>query len=65
MIRPWTLILIGFLLCLLGIVLPLLMVIRVLESTFFLNFFSFTSSMIGLFLGMIGASRVFRGGRHQ
>jgi hypothetical protein len=49
-------ILIGFVLVVLGAVLPFLMVMRVLESTFFLNFLAYGSSMAGLFLGFIGAS---------
>ena len=44
----------GLFLMLLGIILPFLMVIQVLESTFFLNFFSWACSVIGLALGMIG-----------
>jgi len=43
-------------LMLLGIALPFLMVIHVLESTFFLNFFSWAVSVIGLALGMISVS---------
>lgn len=53
---PWALILIGFFFVVLGMVLPFLMVIRVLPSTFFLNFFSYGISLTGLFLGIIGAS---------
>ena len=44
----------GIFLMLLGIVIPFLMVIQVLESTFFLNFFSWGSSVAGLALGTIG-----------
>lgn len=44
----------GLLLMVLGIVLPFLIVIKVLESTFFLNFFSWGASVGGLSLGMIG-----------
>lgn len=44
----------GVALMLLGIVLPFLMVIRVLESTFFLNFFSWGASVAGLAFGTIG-----------
>ena len=44
----------GIFLMLLGIVIPFLMVIQVLESTFFLNFFSWASSVAGLALGTIG-----------
>lgn len=55
-VRPVHVILIGFLLVLLGVILPFLMVIKILESTFFLNFFSYTASILGLFLGLVGAS---------
>ncbi|MCQ3937156.1 MAG: hypothetical protein DPW18_08930 [Chloroflexi bacterium] len=37
-----------------GVILPFLMVIKVLESTYFLNFFSWGVSSLGLALGMIG-----------
>ena len=49
-----TLILIGFFLVLAGAVLPFLMVIHILKSTYFLNLFSFLASMVGLILGMLG-----------
>jgi hypothetical protein len=54
--RPWSLILIGFLLSVSGVVLPFLMVMHAIPSTFFLNFFSYLASFIGLVLGIIGAS---------
>lgn len=44
----------GVLLMLLGVVLPFLMVIRILESTFFLNFLSWGASVAGLAFGTIG-----------
>ena len=44
----------GLFLMILGIVLPFMMVIHVIESTFFLNFFSWGASVTGLALGMIG-----------
>ena len=50
-------ILIGFVLVLLGFLLPLLIVIKVLESTFFLNFFSFIASVVGLFMGLLGTAQ--------
>ena len=59
--RPLAMILTGFGLSVLGIALPLMMLIHVLPSTFFLNFFSFTASMIGLFLGIGGAAQYVRG----
>jgi len=51
---PGLLLGLGILLMLLGIILPFLMVIKVLESTFFLNFFSWGASVAGLALGTIG-----------
>lgn len=50
------LILIGGTLALMGVVLPLLMVIKVLPSTFFLSFLSHGASVSGLFLGIIGVA---------
>jgi hypothetical protein len=57
--RSTRLLLIGFVCVSLGFVLPLLMVLHILESTFFLNFFSYTASVVGLFLGIIGVSEQF------
>jgi hypothetical protein len=54
--RPVYIILIGFILVLLGAVLPFLMVMRIIGSTFFLNFFSYGASVVGLFLGIIGSA---------
>jgi hypothetical protein len=58
--RATTFILVGFGCVLLGAILPFLMVMRILNSTLFLNFFSYTISVIGLFLGIIGASLLVR-----
>lgn len=49
------LIFIGFILVVLGAVIPWLMVLQVMESTFFWNFFAFAASITGLILGLIGA----------
>lgn len=54
LIRPKLFIAIGALLVMLGFVFPLLMVIQILKSTLFLNFFSYSASVGGLALGMIG-----------
>jgi hypothetical protein len=51
---PRFLLSLGLLLMLLGVILPFSMVIKALESTFFLNFFSWGVSVAGLSLGMIG-----------
>lgn len=57
---PKTLMIVGFFLVLAGAVLPWLMVLQVLKSTFFLNFFSYFGTVAGLFLGMIGAATYIR-----
>ncbi|MCI0608588.1 MAG: hypothetical protein L0Z71_05955 [Anaerolineae bacterium] len=53
---PRLMVTIGLILMLLGIILPFLMLIHILESTFFLNFFSWGASVGGLFLGVIGVA---------
>ncbi len=50
---------IGFALVMLGAVLPFLIVLQVIESTFFLNFLAFGASVLGIFLGLIGATTYF------
>jgi hypothetical protein len=58
-----SIILIGFVLVVLGFVLPFLMVAKVIESTFFLNFFSYAASISGLLLGVIGSALYVRNRR--
>jgi len=58
--RAVALILVGFVCVLLGAILPFLMVMQYLKSTFFLNFFSYTISMVGLFMGITGAALLVR-----
>jgi hypothetical protein len=60
---PGSLLSLGIILMFLGIILPFLMVIQVLESTFFLNFFSWGASVAGLSLGTIGFAMYSRGGK--
>lgn len=55
-LHPRNLIFLGFILVLLGFVVPFLMVLRIVESSFFLNFFSYGASVAGLVLGLIGAA---------
>jgi len=45
---------IGFLLMVLGTVLPFLMVLQIITSTLFLNFFAFGAGFLGLIIGMMG-----------
>ena len=58
--RPVQIILIGFVLVLAAWVLPLLMVLRLVQSTFLLNFLAYTAGVAGLFMGIIGASMYVR-----
>jgi len=51
---PRLLLSLGIILMMFGIILPFLMVIHILESTFFLNFFSWGASVAGLSFGTIG-----------
>ncbi len=55
-------ILAAFILLIIGVILPFMIVLGLLESTLFLNFISFASSTAGLLLGFIGIARV-RAGR--
>jgi hypothetical protein len=52
--QPKYLLIVAFLLLVLGFILPFLMILRVIPSTFFLNFLAYTSSVIGLVMGLIG-----------
>jgi hypothetical protein len=51
---PRGMIIVGILLMLMGIILPLLMVVKVVTAGFFLSFLSYGSSVAGLFLGIMG-----------
>lgn len=53
--RPGRLMVIGFIGLVVGVVLPFLMVLRLVESTFLLNFIAYGASIGGLFMGMLGA----------
>jgi len=53
---PIRMLIIGGIFVVLSVILPLLMVVKVLESTFFLNFFTYIIGLVGTFLGIAGAS---------
>lgn len=53
---PKRLIISGFVLLVLGVFFPLLMMLRLIESTFWLNFLSFGAQVAGLFLSFIGTT---------
>ncbi len=47
-------IIIGVFLLLVGVILPLLIVVKIIPSTYFLNFLAFGSSLVGMVLGFLG-----------
>lgn len=49
-------ILAGFVLALLGVIVPFLMVMHVLKASFLLAFISYATSTAGLILGIVGAA---------
>jgi hypothetical protein len=64
-LRSYRFLVIGFFMVLAGVILPFLMVLRILESTFFLNFFSYAISTLGVFLGIIGTAMYVRENRRK
>lgn len=56
-------IIVGFFLVLLGFVLPFLMMLQVVTTTFFLAFVSYLASLGGLVLGIIGVAFYMRESR--
>ena len=62
-LSPWMMIGIGFVLVLFGAVAPFLMVMKILPSTFFLNFLAYAASVTGLILGVVGSLMYVRGRR--
>ena len=64
-LRSYRILVIGFFMVLAGVILPFLMVLGILESTFFLNFFSYTISTLGVFLGIIGTAMYVRKNRRK
>ena len=59
------LIAIAVVLLLFGFIMPFLMAIHLVESTFFLNFLSFGASVLGLFLGLAGIAGAQLGKRRK
>ena len=52
--QPRGMIFTAVILLLAGAILPFLMIIGVLESTFFMNFLTYIASVIGMFVGFLG-----------
>ena len=63
--HPRRLIAIAIVLLVFGFVMPFLMAIHVVESTLFLNFLSFGSSVLGLFLGLAGVGGARLADKHK
>jgi hypothetical protein len=64
-LHPREIIALGFVLVLFGLLAPLLMVIKVVEASFFLSFLSYGASVSGLILGIIGAAMYSRLGKRK
>jgi hypothetical protein len=62
---PKILLLVGFVLLLLGVGIPFLMVLQVIDSTLFLNFFAFIAQFLGLVFGFLGAMSIVRRNRSK
>ena len=64
-ITPTHMVIIGSFLLVMKAVLPFLMVMQVFPSTIFLNFLSYASQVIGLFVGMYGAITIVKINRNR
>ena len=62
---PARLILLGFVLLMIGVCVPFLMLLKLLESTLFLSFLAYLSSVAGLVLGIAGAAMYSRDERQR
>ena len=58
--NPFRLIIIAVVLLIIGVVLPFLMVLGLVESTLLLNFLAYGSSTTGLILGFVGMTQYMR-----
>ncbi len=54
---PVRLLILATVLLLAGAILPFLMVIRVIQPSFALSFFSYGASLVGLVMGLIGVAQ--------
>jgi hypothetical protein len=64
-LTPAKILLIAFGLLLAGWILPVLMVMQIIPSTYFLNFFSYTAQLLGTILGFIGTLSIIRRSRRK
>ena len=56
-LSPKTMIVVGVLMMVAGVILPLLMIIHIIESNFPLVFLTYTMQVSGLYLGIIGVAQ--------
>jgi hypothetical protein len=63
--HPGRLMAIAICMMIFGVVMPFLIVLHVVASTFFMNFLSFLASTLGFFLGMISFSALRIKSRHN
>jgi len=54
-VNPRLMVGIAFIMLLLGVALPLMMVMHIIPSTFFLNLVAYLCSFFGIIIGFIGA----------
>jgi uncharacterized membrane protein YqjE len=54
-VNPRLMVGIAFIMLLLGVALPLMMVMHIIPSTFFLNLIAYLCSFFGIIIGFIGA----------
>ena len=64
-IHPGAIIVLGFVLVLLGAVLPFLMVVRIIQPNLPLSFLSYMASVAGLALGLVGTAYYARNRRRK
>ncbi len=62
---PEQIIALGFVLVLLGFLVPFFMLLGFIESTFFLNFTAYGASIVGLFMGFYGGAMIVRRNRKR
>jgi len=62
---PRFLLALGLILLFVGWIIPLLIIMRVIPSTFLLNFLSWGMSVAGLFLGFVGGAMWVRENRNE
>ena len=64
-INPLILLGVGFVLLVIGWVLPVLMIMQILESTFLLNLIAYSTSFLGLMIGIVGSVMYLSRHRHK